>query len=358
MSLIKQPRGNFFNSLQVFRGLAALMVVFHHQWISFAYFFDVQDHILLFIATLGKHGVDFFFVLSGFIITYSCYNKKAIKLTIQSYLINRVLRIYIPYLPISLCMVLLYQLFPNVSGSSRTISWVTSLTLFPDGLPALSVAWTLVHEMMFYLLFIVWFYSRKSWFIFTIIWIAAIVYQNWINPLPILNTIPILKYFLSSYNLEFIIGFYSAVFIKNYTVSASKNILLLSSFLFLGVGLVFKWNAWDFSFLIFAFGFASLILGSLRSRLDKINASNFLMVIGNASYSIYLIHNPEISILIRLFSKYLFFFPEGMIFVLIFVTCCITGVVYSKFFEKFLMGKAKDKFLPVLPTKQGLTVAK
>ncbi|MBI0397181.1 acyltransferase family protein [Cyclobacterium marinum] len=358
MSLTKQKKSNFFNSLQVFRGLAALMVVYHHQWISFSYFFDVQDTILLFIATLGKHGVDFFFVLSGFIITYSCYNKKAGKLTIKSYLINRVFRIYIPYLPISICMLLLYHLFPNISGSSRSISLITSLTLFPDGLPALSVAWTLIHEMMFYLLFIIWFFSRKGWFIFTLVWTMVIVYLNWINPLSFLNSIPILKYLISSYNLEFIIGFYSAIFIKKHAILANKNIFLLISFILFGIGLVLKWYGWNFTFLIFAFGFALLILGSLGSRLDKVNASSLLMLIGNASYSIYLIHNPEISILIRLFTSYLTFMSEGMIFIAIFISCCVTGILYSKVFEVFLLGKAKSKFLPIPPMKHSFTIAK
>ena len=355
MSLNKQNKGDFFNSLQIFRGFAALMVVFHHQWTAFAYFFDKQNHIFAFIATLGKHGVDFFFVLSGFIITYSCYNKRASIITIKSYLINRVLRIYIPYLPISLCMLLLYQLLPSVSGSDRTISLLTSLTLFPDGQPALSVAWTLVHEMMFYLLFVIWFYTRKGWYYFTLVWASIIVYLNWIEPVLFLQAIPVIKFFISSYNLEFIIGSFTAIIIKKASIS-SKSIFLYSAIVLIAIGILLKWNNWNLTYLVLAFGFSLLIIGSVGTKLDKIGSSNLLMILGNASYSIYLIHNPEISILMRILPKTLNFLSDGLIFVIIFIICCITGIIYSKLFEEFLMSKAKAKFLPTSPKKTELKI--
>ncbi|WP_276499316.1 acyltransferase family protein [Pontibacter litorisediminis] len=350
MAVASKKDTGFFNSLQIFRGIAALMVVFHHQWPSFTYFFGIEDSTLAFIAGLGKHGVDFFFVLSGFIITYSCYNKVASLDNNKSYLLNRVLRIYIPYLPIAVAMLLLYCLFPNMSESNRNISWLTSLTLIPDGSPALSVAWTLVHEMMFYLLFLIWFYSKRAWYLFTAIWAATIVYLNWVQVSIAWESIPVLKYFASVYNLEFIMGFYLAILVKKTKLAGQPVLLIAAATVFIAAVLLklYEWQAPIT--LVFAVSFVFLILGSINTALDNIKSSNLLMMLGNASYSIYLVHNPEISVLVRLFPKYSEGLYTGIVFVTVFTICCLTGVVYSKVFEEYLLKKAKSKLLPT-PSK-------
>lgn len=333
-----------------------MMVVFHHQWPSFTYFFGLEDSALAFIAGLGKHGVDFFFVLSGFIITYSCYNKVASYDTNKSYLLNRVLRIYIPYLPVGVGMLLLYSLFPSASESNRDISWLTSLTLIPDGSPALSVAWTLIHEMMFYLLFLIWFYSRRGWYLFTVLWTATIIYLNWGQAGMAWESIPALKYFASAYNLEFIMGFYLAILVKK-TKLAGQPVFLIASAIIFVAAVLLKLYGWQIPItLVFSVSFVLLILGSINTALDNIKSSSLLMVLGNASYSIYLVHNPEISILVRLFPKYSGDFYVALVFATVFAICCLTGVVYSKLFEEYLLRRAKSKLLPA-PSKTSTKIS-
>ncbi|MCP2042622.1 acyltransferase [Pontibacter sp. HSC-36F09] len=346
MSVALQEKGSFFNSLQIFRGIAALMVVFHHQWPSFTYFFGLDNSTISFVAGLGKHGVDFFFVLSGFIITYSCYNKSASFETNKSYLLNRVFRIYIPYLPIGIAMLLLYSLLPNMSEGNRDISLLTSLTLIPDGPPALSVAWTLVHEMIFYLLFLIWFYTKRGWYIFTAVWAGVIIYLNWLHAGTAWDGIPVLKFFASVYNLEFIMGFYLAVLVKE-TKLAGQQAFLAVAALVCTAAVILKWQGVQLPItLVFAVSFFFLILGSINTALDRIKSSSLLMAVGNASYSIYLVHNPEISILVRLFPKYSGELYSAFVFVAVFIICCLSGVIYSKIFEEYLLKKAKGKFLP------------
>ena len=61
---MKQEK-KYFDLLQVFRGIASLLVVIHHSYASFAHYHHLDNEILHFIAGVGKLGVDFFFVLSS-----------------------------------------------------------------------------------------------------------------------------------------------------------------------------------------------------------------------------------------------------------------------------------------------------
>ena len=59
------------NSLQVFRGMAALAVVAHHAALSTDAFVQSMPEGWQRLFDLGALGVDFFFVLSGFIIMHA-----------------------------------------------------------------------------------------------------------------------------------------------------------------------------------------------------------------------------------------------------------------------------------------------
>src|SRR5262249_36486943 len=62
------------SSLQAARGVAALMVVGYHAQIAVSDFIDPMPTWVRAILDHGDLGVDFFFVLSGFIITYAHFD--------------------------------------------------------------------------------------------------------------------------------------------------------------------------------------------------------------------------------------------------------------------------------------------
>lgn len=150
-------------SLQVFRGFAALAVVAHHAVISTDAFVGVVPPHVASILGKGHLGVDFFFVLSGFIIMYAHMGDSRSALAVRRYTFKRLIRIFPPYLPLSIGMIALYAVLPGFSASGgRDFSLMSSLLLLPaDRPPALSVAWTLVHEMQFYAVFLLFFLSRR-----------------------------------------------------------------------------------------------------------------------------------------------------------------------------------------------------
>ena len=305
----------YFDVIQVYRGIAALLVVVHHTYASFEHFHDFNIPTLGFLAKIGKLGVDFFFVLSGFIITYTTFKYRGDRGYLKKYFSARVLRIYIPYLPIAI----------------------------PSGNPVLSVAWTLVFEMFFYVVYALNFFSKKLWYFFLTGWIVCILSASVFN---LKSTIPMVQNFLNLYNLEFILGVLIAYLIKSKYKPDFKVIFPLA----LGGILVFLYMRY---FNISLFAFSQNLMFSLCMGLfvilaiyfwnKQLNAKNVFMLLGNSSYSLYLLHNPLQSVLVRVVPKLniqLFILIE---FLMVIVTITFVSYLYYLIFEKKIISMVKEK---------------
>jgi len=123
-------------SLQVFRGLAALAVVFFHARLGTSAFVEKIPAWLNSILKHGSLGVDFFFVLSGFIIMSCHFDDEKSAASLKTYGIKRFVRIFPPYWPVSIVLMLAYLLLPNMSQGDRSeLSLLSSLLLLPDTHP-------------------------------------------------------------------------------------------------------------------------------------------------------------------------------------------------------------------------------
>lgn len=333
----------YFDILQIYRGIAALLVVIHHTYPSFAHFNNLDIPVLAFIAKIGKLGVDFFFVLSGFIITYTTFKYRGDKSYFKKYAFNRIIRVYIPYLPISLAMLVLYYAFPSISGSDRSMSLLTSLTLIPHGNPALSVAWTLIFEMFFYLVFSLNFFWKKGWIYFLVLWIVGITVVAVIN-LELNN--PVLKVIFSLYNIEFILGVFVAYLIKNNFRIKYAHLLPLSILGFISFLIIKYLNISLFPFfqnLLFALSVSMFVFLGVLYWDKKVKASNVFMLMGNSSYSLYLLHNPMQSVLVRFFPKSELQYVIFLEFSLVVIVIAILSYVYHLIFEKKVIALIKNK---------------
>ncbi|WP_140937936.1 acyltransferase family protein [Sphingobacterium lumbrici] len=317
----------YLDILQVYRGIAALVVVIHHTIPSILFFNKIDCPSLLQISALGKLGVDFFFVLSGFIIAYTNLGKPV---EVRDYLLKRTMRIYVPYLPIGIAILVLYLVLPQISASDREFNILNSLTLFPIGKPALSVAWSLSYEMFFYLIFIVCILSRKWFHILVFLWSALIFISLGMD-------IKLNSFLLSFYILEFFIGYalaYGIIFDKRYvyfvilTLTAIVNYFILPHPVF---------N------ITIALAFSLLIFVSINFRNFRLYNTNIFMLIGACSYSVYLLHNPLQAFLVRKLT----FIPTEyvIIVVMLVVLACslVAGYIYYRIFEKNLTKKVLEK---------------
>src|SRR4051794_11626272 len=123
------------NALQYCRAIAALAVLFAHAMLATAAFVEPPPGFLQALAMNGFLGVDFFFVLSGFIIMHAHMDDPRAATAALRYVVKRLRRIYVPYLPIGVGLIVLYLLFPTISRGTRDWGLLTSLTLFPTSHP-------------------------------------------------------------------------------------------------------------------------------------------------------------------------------------------------------------------------------
>lgn len=342
-------KSQYLDILQTFRGIAALMVVLHHCVKSLKYYHKIEYPFLDYIASIGKFGVDFFFVLSGFIITYSAFYKYNEPDSFKNYLKNRLIRIYVPYLPIGIFMLVIYTLLPGFSNSTRDISILTSLTLIPQGNPALSVAWTLSFELLFYFLFSLSFISKKLWNWFILIWLSSIIIFTYssFSSLQFLK-IPFFRTLFSPYNIEFILGFVLALLVVR---KIRLPIIPVFSVLFLAllsffycIFTHFKLFAFNANLLFAIVAFLIIFVATSMSNF-KINKASVMMMVGNATYSIYLIHNPLQMILIRIYPKTTSIVSLIVAMAVVLILSSAVGYAYYLIFEKKAIHIIKSKII-------------
>ena len=178
-----------YYSLQIGRGIAALTIVLLHY--SFIFASQKYFNTLFYrdIFTFGNAGVQFFFVLSGFII-YTIHQKdisqphKAIK-----YIKKRLIRIYPVFWIIFLGVFIAIYFTPLRATLPMDINIIIkSLLLLPQDAssivgghssPVITVAWSLKYEMFFYLLFLFAIINIRLFIVAIISYILLLLfYQN------------------------------------------------------------------------------------------------------------------------------------------------------------------------------------
>jgi peptidoglycan/LPS O-acetylase OafA/YrhL len=283
----------YFQSLQAFRGLAALAVVLHHAGL-----FSHRQLGQTFCADAfdgGMIGVDFFFVLSGFIITSVHGRDLGQPERAPNYVLRRFFRIY-PLLFLLTAAKLAIEL---IQGTDRSLGLVLSsfLMLPPAGgeYPIITAAWTLQHEALFYALFLVAIVIGKRVALWLVaLWVALMIVARFAA------LEGIVAFVLHPHNIQFLIGCGTAAILARWKQSSlvpAGALIAFALVLAIGRADALVWRA------CLGCGFAGiLLLGTVVERSWPVPA--FLRVLGDASYSIYLAHTPLLLIFVKLSKRW------------------------------------------------------
>ena len=152
-----------FEGVQILRGLAAALVVFHHMcWVITTYH-PQRSSIASFykLAELGAGGVDIFFCISGLVIAHAARRLLADTAAARTFAWRRLLRVLPPYWIFTGVLLLLWAIRVGLQDLNVTPGLVVaSFLLIPwpkttgagslSYHPILDVGWTLTFEMYFY----------------------------------------------------------------------------------------------------------------------------------------------------------------------------------------------------------------
>lgn len=319
------------------------MVLLHHASLGSEFFYGGKAFSGFF--EFGYIGVDFFFVLSGFVIYSAHCNDQNSFNAALIFLKKRIIRIYPPFIVISASLLFLYKAYPDLSNGNREISVASSIFLLPDypSRPALNVSWTLMHEMLFYIVFLLYFSSKKFFYLFFCVWILLIL--SILDKSGDTNV----GFLLSAHNLQFFIGMLAAIAVKKGKEKYFYNFIGL---LVVSISLILKKELHiscieDLHILLNGIGFMCLTIGlcSIENRMDY---PKILIFFGSASYSIYLIHDPIISVLNRISMKISgcdINLHPNYYFTAIVLSSLLLGVLYHLIWEKPITSFLKKECL-------------
>jgi peptidoglycan/LPS O-acetylase OafA/YrhL len=302
------------NLLQMYRGLTALGVLLFH--------FNEMSKERLNSSTFGNifgagwNGVEYFLVLSGFIMIYVHGKEIGQTLHLKSFWLKRVIRIYPIYWILTLVVVGFFLLVPSFATRDNIMTPVyiiKSLLIFPLFFemqkPILNSAGILNYEIFFYFLFgIAIFFKPKyslpllsCWALIVLLFYIKIINfpENWISVIAI----------FSSLNLEFIMGIIAAYAILHFNLHLLVKYRWIffwginAVYILLSLATAYGWVAFD---RVACFGviWTLVIMASTYIDLhDSVKIPFILLYLGEASYSIYLTHGPIVSATTQVLAK-------------------------------------------------------
>lgn len=277
--------------LQVARALAALAVAYYH---SFGIFSGWPQATVFPIPGLREHGylgVNFFFAISGYVISVVCDKPS---FTVRRFVIKRFFRLYPVYWAVLLAMILLKVCGVSLLTDYRLLNILYSMTLLPhaeDVQPFLNVTWSLEFEIMFYLLAVLAVPLFGVWGLAAVLF--GLVYWAFHFYQPAFSF-----HLLRTLNSDFLAGVLAYLL--------RKPLSYLPAWLLIPAGLFGYYNAvsgWLIPFSGSCGGF--LLVSALANARWSWQARplRWFVTIGDASYSLYLIHFVVIAVFVKLLQQ-------------------------------------------------------
>ncbi len=318
---------SLINNIQILRAVAAFMVVTIHA-VNMTLEYGHPSEFFHRVKMWGWEGVDIFFVISGFVMVLTQDRKKR---TPAAFMADRILRIVPPYWALTLALAVLVIAMPQMfrrltldaSLLFHSLSFST-FTISADQPPLLHIGWTLEYEMVFYLIF--------AFCLFLPGWRLRIGLQA--AALAVLTLTGV----FSQLCLEFVLGELLALF---YIAGGRiRGRLAVGLLLAIGVGglllpAVLGQSFDDFllAHRVLVIGVPALCLVTAALYLPQ-SGNGLVLLLGDASYSIYLIQVFTLSIIEKLLQVATPWAPAALVVAACLIGTGVAGVIFHLLFER------------------------
>lgn len=330
------------DSVQALRGIAALAVVCNHIP-------AIQN---------GAYGVDLFFVISGFIVCHVAAADPG------RFMAKRLIRVVPLYWLCTLALFALAWFAPQLMGATRA-DWVElakSLTFVPylkgsgHVYPLLYLGWTLNYEMMFYVLFALSLWvapQRPQW-----VAVPLLLALFGVGQLVPFDSVP-LRFWTAPIVIEFVFGIL-AYGIWRRGLLARLNPIIAVLLAVSALAVLVMVHPENPNTRVWQWGPPALIMFLATLSLEgRWRVPSLWLLIGNASYSLYLTH-PYV---IQAFQKKVLpldaFTPTKMaLMVAAVLICCTIAVAFFKGVERPSNQWLRRKLLPPRGARERMTAVR
>lgn len=285
-----------YPELDSLRGIAVLVVLFHHYIYDYDYYFNLLTNTTEFsfyrflqnVLSYGYLGVHLFFIISGFVIYMTLERSK----NTLDFVISRISRLYPAYWIAIFITISFLQFLPTPTiGNYSTKEILINMTMLQGFVKIRNVDqvyWTLKLELIFYVIMYVIFISKKLNKIVPICvgWLLLSLCSIYI-------TLPLKKFIDVLLIVEFAPLFIAGILF--YKVKQEKNtstlirLLILSTFIVETIWMVKLKDADIIS--VSVLGVIYLIFFVFSTNSLRFLNNKILLFFGSISYSLYLVHN-------------------------------------------------------------------
>ncbi len=330
------------SNIQMLRAIAALLVLLHHALPHY----EAMGGDLPWIKHLsqwGFAGVDIFFVISGYIMAYTTFDKPRTLQSAKTFLKHRLARIYLGYWPFF--FVMLFAVFYTKNRLESLDIW-GSFFLINDNMfeLVLPVSWSLSYELYFYILFAITLFLpvKRLYGLIPVFFVVLLSVSYYIHTHP-----PHLaSFFYSHFLLEFFAGVLLYMYKKTVIRLRILPLVLLLGFYAYHYGISHETKNGLLRIATFGTGALMVVLAALiMEKYRLFRAGKLLVSIGDASYTLYLSHLIILQAFYYLGLRDLFTSTANPLLPLLglisIVLLCITfSLIYYRHIEKPLYLKA------------------
>jgi len=347
--------------IQASRGVAALLVIIHHISNATKDYFKFE--LLNDIFSVGWSGVDFFFVLSGFIMIFIHYNDLRYKSNVDYFFVKRFVRIYPIYWVLASISLVFYLFSGKTEGWGFIYILKSYLLIYQDQQPFLAVAWSLTYEVFFYLVFgIGIFLGLKTMKIVLPLWFIAILA---INIMHIGNLPQLIEFCFNGYIIDFLLGCATGyIFHFGKKLTPYRSYVLFSGLLlFIIMFFVSLTTSWGSRLaletrLMYGIACSFIILGAaLIDATGNFKTPRLFLLLGDSSYILYLVHPLVLATIYKIsFNKtvfgYLQTFNLGLLSIVIALVAFVASIGIGIGLHLTVETKLLNLLNPFLPSRK------